>query len=432
MLSTILGDPLDLTLTELTQLTGYVLFIHQHEERLDRNAFQEWMRVVRNLAVNTLIERPQDLRSAALGLRELLPHAPHILTHLAGLTPADRVPGFLPQQVVEEQLKAGLILRDSGWRALLDLAEQHGYFRGQIQFLCDYAGVADEWGRRGNFAWDEAMDSALQASFTNYWKLAEAMFSKSGLRDPGQFRWQRALLSLGDYLLPMGWTNLSFLVDAPTELYSWKRYLRGGLPGSSEETKRQLLHHLWDELVEELPLTEQLDAIIARATGIDAWRMAFLHTPEAFVYCGFHAVQRKSATEIYLLKRKQRNGQHAELFSYCLYQALGEPARQERLLPLERFDYRFQIGQEETPHFALRFTHHGVALEFLVYFTDGNYQTWIEMNDLQPFPRLQKFLVEHADFAPSETWPEWLVRTSAPVEIDGALENLAHLLAGLG
>ena len=48
--------------------------------------------------------------------------------------------GFAEQQVKEETLKAGLILNHSGWRQLIDQAEGHGYFRGQIEFLCEFCG----------------------------------------------------------------------------------------------------------------------------------------------------------------------------------------------------------------------------------------------------------------------------------------------------
>ena len=100
------------------------------------------MRVVHNLVVNSNIERPDELRSSARGLRELLSKSTQILEYLSKLVASDHLTGFSEQQVREETLKAGLILSHSAWRPLIDRAEGHDYFRGQIEFLLDFSGVA--------------------------------------------------------------------------------------------------------------------------------------------------------------------------------------------------------------------------------------------------------------------------------------------------
>ena len=41
------------------------------------------------------------------------------------------------EEKLREKLKAELILQHDGWRPLIDRAESHGYFRGQIDFLLD-------------------------------------------------------------------------------------------------------------------------------------------------------------------------------------------------------------------------------------------------------------------------------------------------------
>jgi hypothetical protein len=111
------------------------------------------------------------------------------------------------------------------------------------------------------------------------------MFSPQGLRDLGAYRWQRALLSIGDNLLPSGRQNISFLVNASTEQASWKRLLRGTGPKVPEA--RKLLHQLWDRLTPGKPMKEQLDQIIADAATLEKWREAFVRTPEAIDYCGY-------------------------------------------------------------------------------------------------------------------------------------------------
>ena len=95
----LIQNPTGLSLPEVVQFSGYTLFIRVNEQSLDSSAFQEWMRVVHNLVVNSNIERPDELRSSARGLRELLPRARQILQHVSQLASKDRVSGFNDQQV---------------------------------------------------------------------------------------------------------------------------------------------------------------------------------------------------------------------------------------------------------------------------------------------------------------------------------------------
>jgi hypothetical protein len=420
----------NLTLTDVIQFAGYVLFIRNYPESITTDAFQEWMRVVGNLSWNTLIERPDDLRSAARGLRELLPKATDILAHLEQLKEKDRVTGFYPPQVTEEQVKAGLIRNHSGWRGLIDRAEQHGYFGGQIDFLCEFSGAMAQWKTARSFAWDEAVHVQLQKTFENYLKKAEAMFRTEGLVPVGEYRWQRALLTLGDYLLSMGWTNQSFLVDAAADPQSWKRLLRGGTYSQAPETlKRPLLKKMWDKLTDGPPITEQLDAIISSASGLPPWREDLVRTPKAIEYCGKRAIRRDSDTQIYLLKKIRMSGQHVELFTYCLHEELETPAQRERLKPLSLGTYGFQNDTSDEPYLQFHFKHQKALLSFYVYFTGGKFRTWTPLAPLEPFPTLKKLLTDQADFAADVECEDWLVKTNSRDQIEAALADLAALLA---
>lgn len=442
------GVSMSLTRTEVTQFAGYALFLRKCSGPVAMDAFQEWMRVVRNLVLNTPMEHTEELRSSARGLRELLPKANEILTHLEQLpekAPATgiftsrevyaekgRVTGFDPPQVKEEQVKAGLIRSHPSWRALIDRAEQHGYFRGQIDFLCEFSGATAQWTKMKGFAWDEPTHLRLQQSFENYLKKAEAMFRASGLVPVGEYRWERALLALGDYLLPMGSSNLSFLVDAATEPLSWKRLLRGGTyPDSPERLKRLFLQQLWDKLIDGPPIAKQLDAIIAGATGLPAWREALVRTPKAIDYCGKRQIKRVSETQIYLLTKTQLSGYHAELFTYCLNEKLCTPAGRLRLKPL---DLEFYASKTDTsaPHcLQLRFQYQKSTVYFEVHGAGAPFRVFTPDAPLKNLPDFRRLLTERAGFANSESQPQWLVKPSSFDQIETALADLAKLLATL-
>ena len=131
MFEKIVKSGANLSYVEVVQFAGYAIFIKKHYEDLNQQAFQEWMRVVFNLSVNTSYDRPSDLQRSLAGLLNLIPNMKDILKHFAD---ADKpVTGFNQQQVSEEKMKAQLIVERPDWRPLIDQAERHGYFRGQIR-----------------------------------------------------------------------------------------------------------------------------------------------------------------------------------------------------------------------------------------------------------------------------------------------------------
>jgi hypothetical protein len=404
----LLDDPDELTVPQVILFCGYALFIQEHERRLDPVQFADWMRVVHNLGVNSDIDRNERLQNPAKGLRELLPHSSAILPRIAGFGTHGRATGFSDQQQREEALKAGLLLADpAGWRPLIERAERHGYFRGQIEFLLDFSGVSAEWEKTGDCAWDAAKHLSLQDAFLGYLEKAEAMFDASGLVDVGEARWQRALLSIGDYLLPNGWTNMSFLVNDVSKPYSWKRLLRG------EAGKRLILQQLWDHPDYGQPLPAHLDVIINAATGLEPWREALVKDPAALRYCERRNIQR-TGNHVVLLSSERRSAPHAELFTFLLHHRLQPPA------PFTLGAYFFR----DEPHFPLHFMWGEKQFSLLIYGRDENFDLWIEAS----LPPDLLVLFAKASFAPSAEQPGWLVRTANTAALEPALNQLAALL----
>src|SRR6266498_2163716 len=97
----------------------------------------------------------------------------------------------------EEQLKAQLILRHGGWRSLLERAETHPYFRGDIEFLLRFCGVFQRWTELGGCKWGDEEDAALREAFADWYGRACAVFPADsyGVRVFPEFLWERALLA---------------------------------------------------------------------------------------------------------------------------------------------------------------------------------------------------------------------------------------------
>lgn len=418
ILEKVLFEPISLGYDEIIQFAAYAQFLKAYEREPDPIAFQEWMRVVFNLSVNTEYNRPADLQRSLSVLSVLAPHMTSILEYLAG--PEADVSAFNRQQVAEEQLKAHLLLSDDGWRPLIDQAEAHGYFRGQIDFLLDFCGVGEKWKSSGDVSWGANVHATLQAQFENYLKKAEAMFNARGLVNIEDFRLERALLSLGDYTLPSG-PNYSFLVNSSTDQASWKRLLRG-----VDLKARGILHRLFNRLTEDRPLEQQLAEIIAGSEELPPWRQALIETPKAIEYCKQRAIRWNSENEVYLLKTSRIYGAHAELFTFCLFNnSLEQQAKAGGLAPLELGIYQSVNGEDFLPYIPLSYKIGRSRLEFRIWFDKGNFITSIELNSIESFPDMKLLLIESANFTEYENL---VFKESSPPEIQSTLLELAQKL----
>lgn len=307
-----------LSYMEIILFAAYVAYIDKYHTSIDSTAFQEWMRIIYNLSTNTVYNRVEDFRRSIRGVNGLLENAEDILSHFAHAESVTS--GFYEPQIAEEIIKAKLILTEIHWRKMIDQAERHSYFRGQIGFLLDFCGAIVDVNALDPSLWDTAKHSTSQANFERYLTLAEKTFSAFGLVDYGRYRWQRALLRYGDFLLPRG-SNHSFLINTVTDESSWKRLLRG--TGTKPEP-REFLKQLWDQLVSNEDLASQLERLIKVDHKLEAWRDALIHCPEAFQYCEKNFIRKENQNKIYLLRRSQLNGFHADLYTYCLYNELKD------------------------------------------------------------------------------------------------------------
>ena len=419
----VISDPTRLSFVEIVQFAAYVEFVRRHENYIDSHKFQEWMRIVFNLSVNTVYDRPYDVQRSITEILKLIPHSENILDYFA--TTEKPATGFYEPQISEEKLKAELVLVDDHWRLLIDKAETHGYFRGQIEFLLDFSGVREMRMNSGCVDWGDAVHHSLQNHFKINLRKAESMFSDQGLIDLGSFRWRRALLSFGNYLLPAKRSNHSFLVNSLAEPASWKRLLRGVSTARKSEP-RKLLKQLWDHLDADEDIGDQLDEIIDEVTNLEAWRQEFIHTPNAIEYCEKRFI-RFDSNDVYLLKRSQMNGKHAELFTYCLYHnQLLDMAKSGCLKPLKLDEYQSVIGTEEKPGIQFTFEHDGHYLFFHLKRSGENYILFIYRNLLEHLADLNNYLRDNVSFQETDYRLE---REISPDAVNTTLQELANALA---
>ncbi|HHD2940696.1 MULTISPECIES: DUF262 domain-containing protein [Enterobacteriaceae] len=329
-----------LSYSEAVQFAAYVGYLHKHKGNPRPEAFHHWMRIIKNLSVNTNYNRVDDFRRSIESVNALLIHSDSILEYLAN--PDNIVDGFNRLQINEERIKCALILAHEGWGLLIQTSEIHGYFAGQIDFLMEYSGVGDQFNTIALTDWTDDQHLELQHAFEHYWSWAHATFSNVGLKELGSYYWLRALLSMGDCLMPKG-KNQSFLVDRADDEASWKRFLRS-------EEKRGLLKKLWDKMDQNIDLSNQLVRVISSAPLSDDWRRLIVGTPAVIEFCEARALRVETNEKVYILKRSQLNGEHAELFTFCLYQKLKHKLQAFNNLNIT---YMTAVGTAYSPYIKL-------------------------------------------------------------------------------
>ena len=107
-------------------------------------------------------------------------------------------------------------------------------------------------------------------------------------------------------------------------------------------------------------------------------------------YCGNQAIRRNAPDQVYLLKKSQMNGAHAELFTFCLYHRVLLPlSKQGQLAPLILRDYYSVNGADLEPKILLAFAQEGYSSSVEVEFKKGNFVVRIECEPLKDRPTCQ-------------------------------------------
>src|SRR5574341_237471 len=232
---------------ESVMFSAYCSFIDRHQNDSDAARLYEWMRVIGNLAVNTPYNNPDQFRDSLVSVNALVAQAETILDFFAADASYKSIKGFYAQQIREEHIKAILILKNDAWKKAIQAAEQHGYFRGQIEFILSFSGVLDYYLENGNCDWGAEQDPEYSGKFVKYLERASAVFDNNGLKAFPDYLWARALLAIGDYML-YGRSNSSFLDNGSRET-SWKRLLRGEgrVKGQNINEKRDIVKAVLDQ-----------------------------------------------------------------------------------------------------------------------------------------------------------------------------------------
>jgi uncharacterized protein with ParB-like and HNH nuclease domain len=297
-----------LTYTQRVIFYGLYKYLIQNEA-IPGELFN-WIRVIQNLAINTIYNDPADFARSIRSVNQLLPYSRDILTHLA--TAGSAVQGFADIQITEERIKALLIKKGENWKNAIYNFERHGYFRGQVDFLLSFAGIKDYYRTNDNISWGDVENTEYLKKFIEYGEKAAIMFMADGLNNFDDYLWQRALLTKGDYLLlTANKRNKCFLENGDDRDTSWKRLLR------DDTSNRNIVKQLLDEINSDT-VKQDLSRMIHQDNTL-SWRRYFIKRPRILAECGKKMLVRfYNDYDILLLEKTQLNGRHKEYYSYAL------------------------------------------------------------------------------------------------------------------
>lgn len=364
-------------LTDYLQFAACVRFFYHHglelgDKKIKR--FKDWMRVTRNLVTNSEV-RAERFRQVLSGLEQLLIESDDILSFLSKFT--GRLTGIYDQQLNEERRKA-LLIQTDGWAPLIEEAENHGYFRGQIDFLLEFSGA-----NAGEVeSWTPQDHRERQRKFSDYLKHATEMFEQSGFMALDDFLWERAFLAVTNFFGNAGECD-SFLNDdigsAPAwRQSSWKRLLR------DSDTRRKGLKTLWDRRA-----SQSLQQISGDLPA-EPWRNALCSRADLWKYCGKRLVRRKERAgkepQVYLLSAQRRRAAYAELFTYRLMKMEELEQNRSRFSPLQFVRLVDDTGADDDPHLKFELSWKDIKYPFLLYCqyaNDDGFSLWTSAKDLQ-------------------------------------------------
>ena len=380
---------------------AYVSFLLKNRDNRDR--INQWMRVIHNLTHpdNTIIDSATDFSRAIKSIENILPESNNILEFLKGNPTLDF---FSSWQILEEKIKAHLILKDDDWKEQIIKTEQHKYFNGQIGFILEFAGIIDFYMQNKHCNWNAEDNKKYFDNLSNYAVIAFEVFAKSyeNRINDEDFIFERAILTKGDYLTPASQNRYNLLSTSQVKNnikrdHSWKRLLRV----SDKEWIKTNIEKYDDEWANRRIYVKQVfDNILNKKTielicktSTNDWRDYFIKCPSLISYCKQGFIRFENKHNILLYGQSQSNHMHVEMYTYYLWKKHIE-LNKESYKPFKNVYYE-EVKSIDDEAFIVfnEFIHNRINYEINIFYDN---------NDDLSYPYEIKFLKSKGDNIPKK------------------------------
>ncbi|NAX46515.1 DUF262 domain-containing protein, partial [Photobacterium halotolerans] len=356
---------------------------YSYVEKLPTNAdLNEWLRVVFNLTENTIINTVEEFYKALLAIDELCQADKPILESLANDI---EISGFSGAQVLEEKIKAHLLLKSNGWREAIVSAENHSFLKGQIGCLLNFSGILSYYREQEHCNWSADEENTYLTSFNRYSNAIKCVFDKVESSSASiDFLWERAVLSKGIYFTNWTGNRHSLLSTRLTKNnikrdHSWKRLLRihAGGAGTNMEPRQAFVKAVVDD---PLFISEDINASLLAICSttieipiVEAWIKLLIKHPDLFGVCeqGFISITKE---EKILLCQSQRNHYHFDLYTKALELELTS----EHIAPFSKVHTtQVKSGEDWSCCDIWGAKYKGKALRFSIGFYNEIFHIWL-------------------------------------------------------
>jgi len=342
----------------------YIRFLIENNK--DRSGLDQWMRVIHNLASNTIIDGADEISRAVKSIEKLIFKSDDIIKHLNENPPIDF---FSSWQILEEKIKSQLIRKGLKWKDKIERTEKHNCFDGQIGFILEFAGIVDyyEKNNNNNCNWTEKEDIEFFNSFVTYADKAIAVFENKNNYE-SKYVWERAVLTKGDYLIDASsWRKNLLTTDTNARDFSWKRLLR--ITEEYKDKRRYVKQVFDDVLFDKTNLQCSLEKICEFKTN--TWRDCLISCPELIKCCGQGFIRFINEHDIILLGQSQMNHWHSEMYTRFLWFKYFE--NNINVFKPFKPDYNWSKSSEEYPCIVLRsFCHNRTNYEINIYYCNND------------------------------------------------------------
>ena len=353
---------------------AYVSFLL--ENKRDKSGINHWMRVIHNLTHpdNTIIDSATDFSRAIKSIENLLPYSESILDFLK-VNP--NIEFYSSWQILEEKIKAHLILKDDSWKDQIIKIEQHKYFNGQIGFILEFAGIVDYYTENKNCDWLADKNKEFYNIFCDYAEISSIIFEKSyeNRVNNKDFVFERAVLTKGDYLTSASQYRYNLLSTSQVKNnikrdHSWKRLLRISTDKDWKEKKVFVKQVFDDNRFNKNDIIESLKLICEDLT--DDWRNYFIKCPSLISYCKQGFIRFKDEQDILLYGQSQSNHMHVEMYTYYLWKKYIE-LNKESYKPFKQIYYQEVKSIDDYPRIIFsEFIHNRIRYEIYIFYDNND------------------------------------------------------------
>jgi hypothetical protein len=317
--------------------SGKLVKDYTHEETVK---FEQWLRISRNLIYNSRIDDKEPFYRALKAISALDLHILDVEYYIKSISESssDSWVKFFPKvQQKEEWYKINVL--DKAWSEKLEIAENHFYFYGQVQFISELC--------------KDNSGLIKIESFDSYFAKLSNLFTTDNL-DDNDFIIQRSLLIISDTWMPdYGSDRYAFCLskrsNARERDENWRRVFNN--PDYRKELKKLLDNSdcKTDSLQKEID-TKQSD--------ISDWRRLIFDNPKIINYCSQGLIKWElDGNYIQLLSQSKLSHYHCELRSYAFYIANKEKYK-------DAINYCSVTRSSETPHITYKTDKENIRIKF--------------------------------------------------------------------